>query len=341
MRRYLRDRYFHLIRKTLATDDAKRAVTCTLQGLLKSKPEIQLNSDSPYSDLDWKTHREDKQAVFITARFRSGSTFLWNVFRSLEGVTAYYEPFNERRWFDHRSRGDTVDESHKLVSEYWSEYAGLQGLSEYYDEGWIDKNLYMSPDHWNPNMKSFINLMIDKAEGLPILQFNRIDFRLPWIRQNFPGSRIIHLFRHPRSQWFSTLRTNTAKSRTCDLEEFADNDGFYLLSWARDLKYHFPFLDDVTLHPYEVSYLMWRLSYSFGCRFADLSIAYEDLIGSPRKSLSTLFASAGIKQTEKAYDAAEVLIKPTDAQKWKQYASADWFSAKEMKCEELLRSVSY
>ena len=38
--------------------------------------------------------------IFITARFRTGSTLLWNIFRHIEGCTAYYEPFNERRWFD-------------------------------------------------------------------------------------------------------------------------------------------------------------------------------------------------------------------------------------------------
>src|SRR5262245_10101110 len=38
--------------------------------------------------------------IFITARFRSGSTLIWNLFRHLSGVTAYYEPLNERKWFD-------------------------------------------------------------------------------------------------------------------------------------------------------------------------------------------------------------------------------------------------
>jgi hypothetical protein len=43
-------------------------------------------------------------AVFITGRFRSGSTLLWNIFRNIEGFNAYYEPFNERRWFDQGAR---------------------------------------------------------------------------------------------------------------------------------------------------------------------------------------------------------------------------------------------
>jgi hypothetical protein len=43
--------------------------------------------------------------VIISACFRSGSTLLWNLFRAMEGCTAYYKPFNERRWFDPAARG--------------------------------------------------------------------------------------------------------------------------------------------------------------------------------------------------------------------------------------------
>jgi hypothetical protein len=38
-----------------------------------------------------------------------------------------------------------------------------------------------------------------------VLQFNRIDFRLPWFRHHFPAATILHLARHPRDQWCSCL----------------------------------------------------------------------------------------------------------------------------------------
>ncbi len=34
----------------------------------------------------------DREPVFVTARFRSGSTLLWNLFRNTPEETAYYEP---------------------------------------------------------------------------------------------------------------------------------------------------------------------------------------------------------------------------------------------------------
>ena len=47
-----------------------------------------------------KVINKELSPIIITGRFRSGSTLLWNIFRDLPECTAYYEPFNERRWFD-------------------------------------------------------------------------------------------------------------------------------------------------------------------------------------------------------------------------------------------------
>jgi hypothetical protein len=48
----------------------------------------------------------------------------------LPGCTAYYEPFNERRWFDPRTRGERVDATRRNVAcrigrRFRSTYLGL------------------------------------------------------------------------------------------------------------------------------------------------------------------------------------------------------------------------
>jgi hypothetical protein len=98
--------------------------------------------------------------IFITARFRSGSTLLWNLFRHIDGITSYYEPFNERRWFDKSTRGDTIDTTHRGVNDYWSEYSDFEILQQYYQVDWIDQNLLMDSSFWAPEMKRFVELMI-------------------------------------------------------------------------------------------------------------------------------------------------------------------------------------
>ena len=101
------------------------------------------------NNLNSRISRRD-DAIFITARFRSGSTLLWNLFRHVDGMTAYYEPFNERRWFDPASRGDRIDTTHRHVDDYWREYEGFEDLGQYYRLEWISKDLLMDGEMWDP-----------------------------------------------------------------------------------------------------------------------------------------------------------------------------------------------
>jgi hypothetical protein len=178
LRQIFRNRLFQFLRKLSETDDAKTIWSNTLQGQLAWQPELSLKDwpehVAPYKDIGTSqcalqpALRDD--VILITGRFRSGSTLLWNLFRNIEGITAYYEPFNERRWFDPCTRGDRVDPTHKKVDEYWREYEGLEALGEYYCEEWIEKNLHMPASFWAPKMKRYVEVMIDKAPGRPVLQ---------------------------------------------------------------------------------------------------------------------------------------------------------------------------
>jgi hypothetical protein len=279
------------------------------------------------------SHRDD--AIFITARFRSGSTLLWNLFRHVDGMTAYYEPFNERRWFDPASRGDRIDTTHKHVDDYWREYEGLEVLGQSYRLEWISKDLLMDGEMWDPKMKQYVELLIEKASTRPVLQFNRIDFRLPWFRHHFPHATIIHLYRHPREQWCSTLMDVTSYPKDASMAHFAPHDKFYLGVWAHDLKYHFPFLDESTItHAYQLFYLVWKLSYLFGVKYSDYSLSYESLLDEPDKQLTHLFSRLNIEN----YDLAVLrsLIAEPSSEKWKTYADDDWFRAQETWCETVM-----
>src|SRR5262245_8914500 len=283
------------------------------------------------NDLNSRTSRRD-DAIFITARFRSGSTLLWNLFRHVDGMTAYYEPFNERRWFDPSARGDKIDTTHKHVADYWREYEGLERLGQYYQLEWISKDLLMDREVWEPKMQRYVELLIEKASGRPVLQFNRIDFRLPWFRYHFPNAKIIHLYRHPREQWCSTLVDVTNYPKDAATTAFESYDKFYLRLWAHDLKYHFPFLDNNRItHAYQLFYFLCKLSYLFGVKYSDYSLSYESLLDAPDKQLTYLFSKVGIENYDIAF-LRSLIVEPS-REKWRAYADDEWFRGHETVCE--------
>lgn len=317
-----------------------------LRGLLAERPSLaRLNgrlwlTELPYENLGAPDSAPpvdpSRTPVFITARFRTGSTLLWNLFRHLPGCTAYYEPFNERRWFDPASRGSHTDVSHKHVEEYWREYDGLEELGRYYKEDWIDKNLLMGPEFWAPDMRRYVEILIERAKGRPVLQFNRIDFRLPWFRHNFPNAKIVHLYRHPRNQWCSTLKDPARYPRDATAKEFRGKDGYYLWRWANDLQYHFPFLEDsLSRHAYEMFYLVWRLSYLYGITYAGYSLCFERLTSEPSSELVKLlrFLEFDESHVQSLY---QLVDKPRTDQ-WQKYADEGWFREREVRCETAIR----
>lgn len=339
----MRDAFFDQLRMASRTDDARKLQAEMLKGLL-SRPAATF-LDTPELGLihsglgqakppDGTSSRADP--IFITARFRSGSTLLWNLFRHIECCTAFYEPLNERRWFDPRTRGTHTDPTHRGTSDYWREYEGLGELGNYYREDWSKRNVLMGPDFWDPALKKYIEIIIEGSSGRPVLQFNRVDFRLPWLRRNFPNARIVHLHRHPRDEYCSTLMGDFEEvARRRDAPGPAAFGRFYLRDWAKDLKYHFPFLDEQSAsHPYQIYYYIWKLSYLCGRKYAYCSVKFEDLVGSPRPQLAELLRGLGVERYD--LEALEAVVETPSLSKWREFADDSWFRQHEEVCETTL-----
>ncbi|NVJ96510.1 MAG: hypothetical protein HWE25_00060 [Alphaproteobacteria bacterium] len=231
----------------------------------------------PHVAPDFPAIRRDGP-LFLTARFRSGSTLLWQAFERLDGFTAYYEPLNERRWFDPVSRGEGTDETHRGVSEYHINYNGLEILSRYFTDEWTYRKLALGHSARESALFQYIKTLIEVAGSRPVLQFNRVDFRLPFLRKNFPGASIIHLERASRDVWRSNLK-GAANDPAWDLLSFDNISHFYLLPWYRDLVVSYPWMlqDGRKTHPYFIHHLIWRLSGLFAREWADGTVSYEAL----------------------------------------------------------------
>jgi hypothetical protein len=339
MKKKIKDYWLTLFLKSLKSeyvdDYLSQYVNKDLQSRCNTKirkvPNLKINSD-----FNRKVDECSNAPVFITARFRSGSTLFWNIFRHSENFESYYEPFNENKWFESSNIEDfKVDPTHLNILDYRSEYKGLGKLASYYSVDWVKRQIYMDEFSWNPEMKSYINAIIDHKNGkTPVLQFNRVDFRLPWLKKNFPQARIVHLYRNHRDIWISQLKDKGSTFRDVDFKSF--KDGYYLKLWAKDLVHIFPFLDDSCLsHPYELSYLLWKLSLNFGYQFADYNVSYDDLMCQPIEELLKLETFLSLEKLELSKHSS--LVEPSlKGARWQHFADEEWFFKKEEKCEEIL-----
>lgn len=324
--------------RLLNADEVK--ATLALQRAESSQKIAQLtNQTSPYANVNrpstvntsLKTCQRN-DIIFISSRFRSGSTVLWNMFRQDPTNTAYYEPFNERKWFLQTKRGDTVDSTHLGVKDYWTEFNAMEDLDNLYERSWINRNLHMDESSWNPQMKEYICQLIERAPGRPVLQFNRADFRLPWLRQTFPNAKFLHLYRHPRDQWLSFLTDKTLMNKNAVATTYQDE--FYLNSWCEDLTQYFPFLSiESTPHPYQRFYYLWKLSFLYGQKYSDLSISFEDLVQHKETTTEKIIETFALNTKAKLM---YQVVETPELNRWISYADDSWFKKFEDECEYVL-----
>jgi hypothetical protein len=271
--------------------------------------------------------------VFITARFRTGSTLLWNIFHQIPEANTYYEPCHEK--LPEMIRADTPPQAtHFNVDTYFREYPPVDEMAQHHTQALGVYRLFLEAADTYSDLDAWIRYLLDYAYSLdkkPVFQFNRIDFRLPWIKTNFPEAKLIHLYRSPRDQWLSSIADYPGP-----IEEDLDADPYLITTWARDLCNRFPFLAaDFIRHPYQRHYYLWKLSYLAGSRLADFSLSYEDLLSNPRDMVSRLLELAEF-QVESNLDRCLKIIVQRPTAKWPQYNTEEWFADLENECEAVL-----
>ena len=276
-------------------------------------------------------------AIFITARFRTGSTFLWQLFNALPGFAAFYEPLNERHGDDRPWQAS--DPTHRGAGDYRQHYARVGERRALHRMDWTYRNLYMDTGDRDAALEAWIAALCAPAELTPVLQFNRVDFRLRWLRHYFPGARLLHLYRAPREQWLSTLGKSPVTA-AMSVAEFAAHDHFYLLPWARDLARVYPFLlPERHRSPYALHYLIWRLSFAHGQHYADYSFSFEQLVADVPGVMRDALAACGRHLPAAALDALRAVSDPPALERWPGFASADWFGAIEADCDRQLEAA--
>jgi hypothetical protein len=270
--------------------------------------------------------------VFITARFRSGSTLLWNMYEQSAGWRAYYEPCHDNLLAHIRSTAPMP--SHRGVKAYWESYRPL--LADLPDvhrhEFGVTRLLLEADDAWRA-LERYLRFLVDRsAPRRAALQFNRIDFRLPWLRQRFPDARIVHLWRGARESYASSVRHLLPG----DFDRHDQPNVYDIFEWCVSLAPALPFLADPAIDSfYARHYLLWKLSRLMGERQAHVSLSFERDLAAPDGDGLRRLVEAG------CFDAADVpaaraLVEPVETGSWSLLHQHVDFERTEAASEELL-----
>jgi hypothetical protein len=221
------------------------------------------------------------ELVFLTGDFCSGSTLLFTLFRQTSQYHCLYEPLHPllREYLIWPLR---AYEHHYYVRDYFNEFAGFDRVNELFDPTWGTHDLYLRGDSSAPELKRYLDYLIETGltrNSRVLLKFNRMNFRLPWLKANFPSATIVHIHRDKESEWKSILRRGQEHVGREDIgQHSAHFEGFQIATWCEDLKRQFPELAaEASQNGYERFSKLYDRSLADQLAHADLSLEYRTL----------------------------------------------------------------
>ncbi len=99
------------------------------------------------------------------------------------------------------------DDTHDDVKDYWREYRSipLKRMRTFW-QPWFGRERYvLTKEDEAPDLKAYLDFLIDQAEGIPVFKFVRAGLRAEWLRENYPDAQVVHIVRNPRSVWTSMM----------------------------------------------------------------------------------------------------------------------------------------
>jgi hypothetical protein len=190
------------------------------------------------------------KTFFLHSLYRSSSTYFFNEFRKIGGYTCYQEPENEflinldkNPEALHNLSNNTAESLRHptLGAPYFDEFYKIKSkLVGKYKESFAFKDYFGSGLKIPRDQYEYFRLLIDNADGVPLLQLCKSLGRLKQFTQSFQGLHV-SLSRNPHDQWWS----NKVSAYTFDpaylLIANADNCPESIRSVK--IKYNIPFIN--------------------------------------------------------------------------------------------------
>lgn len=238
--------------------------------------------------------------VFIHSLWRSGSTYIFNVFRrSVAGYWCYQEPIHEFVLSAQNAPQSLLAVGQGNESLLRHPHLDKPYLSELYEtyhswNGRLEKPLVYDQyfdAHGSEELKNFLQPLIDHARGRPVIQECRTSSRIPAIQNLFQGYHIF-LWRNPRDQWWS-FKVNPYFDVMCQMILNAPTHPKVISSLRDEIHFSEVHCDNIeqeyhhfSLRPmkaqdsYVCFFTVWCLSLLNGFTYADIDINIDSLSSS-------------------------------------------------------------
>ena len=259
--------------------------------------------------------------IFIHSLFRSGSTYMFQVFRrSQAGYWCYQEALHEDALFAHEKPAALLNSNEKNASMLrhpkldkpyfqelyatWHAWKGTLSASAVYDAYFSGSNHDTGIPFWRA--------LIDSAKGRPVFQECRTSCRIKKIKKELGGYHI-YLWRNPWDQWWSYKTTpyfDAVNQLLVNIENKPDSlkilqSALGLISIRKHedvfaaLQYHKERPVD-SEKKYMIFYLLWCLGLKSGMEYADLLLNIDGLSdsGEYRKNIENTLRKNGIDQID-------------------------------------------
>lgn len=246
------------------------------------------------------------KGVISTGYFRTGSTFFFSCMREIKEFKCFYEPFHPdilkyiTATIDGGMAVDNESLGHTLVDDYFEEFKGID-IEE------MEKRLSFRATYTNhpvkgakskaTDIKNYIDFLIEQASSsrkIPVLQANRFNLMLPWLKENYNEYLLVYITRKPSDVFHSLV--SMGKKDGVEVSIDTKNTNFWnteevfknILSY-----YSLNFVFKENLNFYQKLYFNIRFCDLFMSPHADVVVKYDNFYESSKSVILNISNAIG------------------------------------------------
>ena len=261
------------------------------------------------------------KGIIATGYFRTGSTFFFSCLRQVQRFRCFYEPYHPELLEFINSLGD--DDSgpdrealgHSLGDDYFSEFEGLDKIA-LNDTYGLERRITNQPvlharsvhdDLFNYIL--FLENFANQHEQINVLQANRLNFAMPWLKSNFPDYLLILITRNPQAVFSSLQSLGSKDGINIDAED--SQCSYWNVSEAfENIVKHYGFYRNnlPSFGYYQKLYFVLKFSERVMAQSADIIMSYEQFLVNP-EPVFTLIGNAMQVDTQLSVSYAKANVK--------------------------------